>query len=122
MINVILLVNVAFFFLMGVTALARPANITAYFSLPGIPMDMRNEVRAVYGGFGIAVAGVLASAMQLDAVRSGALLTIGVALLGMAWGRAVSFAVDRNAGRWPVVFFGTEIVLGGSLLTALWMS
>lgn len=109
-------VNAVFFFIMGVVALARPHRITAYLSLPNISPPMRNEVRAVYGGFGVAVAGLLAAALFFEPIRVGVVLSIGVALLGMASGRVFSFLVDRNAGGYPLLFMFMEFGLAGLLL------
>ena len=43
------------FIAMGVMALLRPAQVLAYFGLHNLTPDLRNEVRAVYGGFGVAL-------------------------------------------------------------------
>ena len=52
------------FLLMGLGALWRPVLVTAQFGIPSLTRDGRNEVRAVYGGFGLAMALVLLAAMQ----------------------------------------------------------
>ena len=63
----------------------------------------------------VPVAVLLAVAAQNVGLRSGVLLAVAVALLGMAAGRVVSFCFER-AGRWPWVFLATESVLAGLLL------
>lgn len=103
---------VALFFLgMGVVALLRPAAVLAFFGIGTLPVDARNEVRAVYGGFGVAIAAVLVMALRDDALRDGVLVAVAVALVGMAAGRVVSALVDRRVGQWPAVFFGVELGL-----------
>jgi hypothetical protein len=105
---------VALFFLgMGVVALVRPDAILAFFGIRSLPVDARNEVRAVYGGFGVAVAGLLVMALRDEALRAGVVMAVAIALLGMASGRIVSAAIDRRIGRWPAVFFCVELGLAG---------
>lgn len=113
--------NAAFFILMGLVGLIRPVAITSPFALVSLPVDMKNEVRAVYGGFGVAVAGLLLAALIAEPIRLGVLVTVAVALLGMATGRVISFGVDRSAGRYPVVFLFVELGLAGSLFAAAFM-
>lgn len=114
--DVIVYFAAAFFFGMGAMALIKPPSITGMLSLPVIPSDMRNEVRAVYGGFGVAMAAVLVAATRVEDIRSGVLLTVGLALVGMGSGRAISFAVDRSTGGNPYLFMVGELLLGGALL------
>ncbi len=85
----------AFFFVMGGFALARPERILAYFGTPRLTRDGRNEVRAVYGGFGVAIGLILLATLWLPALREGILVTVGVALAGMALGRILSAIADE---------------------------
>lgn len=106
-----------FFLGMGVFALARPAALIRPFgiSLP-IP-ESRAEVRAVYGGFGLAIAGVLALAAADPGLRDGILVTVAAALGGMAFGRLVSGVVDRPEAFYPNWFyFIVEVVAAAALL------
>lgn len=108
-----------FFLGMGVFALARPADLIRPFgiSLP-IP-ESRAEVRAVYGGFGLAIAGMLALAAAGHPAREGILITVAAALGGMAFGRLVSGVVDRPKAFYPNWFyFIVEVVAAGALLWA----
>jgi hypothetical protein len=114
-----LVVLVAVFFLgMGVVALVRPERVTSLFGTPSLTVDGRSEVRAVYGGFGVAVAGLLVAALRWEALRLGALVSVGIALVGMALGRAISRVVDRSAGRFVWLFFFVELLLTTMLLIA----
>jgi hypothetical protein len=98
------------------TALIRPFGIT----LPSA--DARAEVRAVYGGFGVAVALVLIIAgFDLGGVRVGAVTAVAAALLGMAGGRLVARLVEVPRSFYPVWFyFWVEIAGAGALLLAAW--
>ena len=113
-----ILVNAVFFFLMGASALVRPRSVVSFVNLEPDTADARNEVRAVYGGFGIAIAVLLASAPSYPRFRDGVLIAVAVALLGMALGRLISFAIERP-GPWPVVFVVLESTLAALLLFSL---
>ena len=114
-------VPVALFFLaMGVVALATPARILRTFGVEVGTPEGRTEVRAVYGGFGVAVGVILVVAIAADDIRDGVFLAVAIALLGMAGGRAASSAMGERARLWPTwFFFGLEVVLAGLLLAAI---
>ena len=117
MLESVLVVGVALFFaLMGAYALVHPEQVVAVFGTRGLTVDGRNEIRAVYGGFGVAVAAALWVSLRAPAWAPGVLFAVALALLGMAGGRLVSLAVDRGLGGYPALFGATELVLGGSLL------
>ena len=117
----ILVAIVAIFFAgMGAAALVRPAVIWAPFGVEPTTPAARNEVRAVYGGFGIAIA-ILLVVVDTSAAgfRDGALVAVAAALAGMAAGRIVGFAVEpRGAGRFTVLFGVIEVVLALALVQA----
>ncbi|AHK32719.1 hypothetical protein OPAG_05601 [Rhodococcus opacus PD630] len=116
-----LIIAVALFFAgMGVYGLAVPARLVAPFGLSADSATSRSEVRAVYGGFGVAVAALLFfAAFDAYGIRSVASVTVAVALLGMAFGRVVSAVADRPTRFYPVWFyFVVELVLAGLLLSA----
>ena len=95
-----------FFAGMGIYALAAPAAVVRPFGTTLAGPASRSEVRAVYGGFGLAIAGVLAYAVvAADDVRTGILITVGVALAGMAVGRIVSAVVDDRTPFYPNWFY-----------------
>ena len=91
-----LYLGAALFAVMGVGALVVPDRVTEQFGIPPLSIAGRNEVRAVYGGFGIAMAAMLIVASTSTDLRLGVCLTIGVALIGMAVGRLVSAVIDRS--------------------------
>lgn len=95
-----------FFAGMGCYALAVPDAIIRPFGITLGSAAARSEVRAVYGGFGLAIAGVLGYAVVADsAVRTGILITVGAALAGMAFGRLVSAVLDERTAFYPNWFY-----------------
>ena len=110
----------AFFLAMGVVALWSPERIFSYFGVTSLPMDARNEVSAVYGGFGIAVAALLVGSRADPAWHQGVVLAIAVALLGMAAGRLVSRIKEGAIGFYPGLFLFVEISLATALGVSLW--
>jgi len=106
----------------GVAGLVAPARVLAIFGVTVGTADGRSEVRAVYGGFGLAVAAVLGvAAAGGGEAREGILVAIGVAAAGMAAGRLVARAVEPPSGFWPVWFwFWVEAAMGVALLCAAW--
>jgi uncharacterized protein DUF4345 len=105
---------------MGVFSLAVPAQVLAPFGVPVDTPDGRAEVRAVYGGFGLAVAALLGVAAGAGGhAREGIVLAIGVALAGMAFGRLAARAVERPSGFYPVwLFFWVEVAGAAALIAA----
>ena len=107
---------------MGLLALARPREVLAQFGVATETVEGRNEVRAVYGGFGLAVAALLAVAAVGDpATAEGILVAVAFALAGMAGGRLVGAALERPPGAYPVwVYFSIEVAGAAALLAAAW--
>lgn len=115
----VIVLTCVFFFGMGIFALARPAALIRPFGITLPIPESRAEVRAVYGGFGLAIAGVLAVAANDATLRDGILITVAAALGGMAFGRLASGVVDRPKAFYPNWFyFAVEAVAAGALLWA----
>lgn len=108
------------FALMGLVALARPRLVLDQFGVDAGTVEGRNEVRAVYGGFGLAIAVLLAVAALGDVGgRDGILIAVGVALAGMACGRLIGALAERPSGVYPVwVYFAIEVAGAAVLLAA----
>ena len=104
-----------FYLALGLAALARPATLLAGFGLPATGCDARNEVRAVYGGFPIAVAALAGWCLTGAEHAIGILLALAVATLGMAIGRTVSAVIDRGIGKLPATFTGIELIIAALL-------
>ena len=107
-----------FFLAMGTYALISPAALVAPFRLAAQSPESRSEIRAVYGGFGIAMAAVLGTAaLDIGGIRTGAVTAVGLALIGMAGGRLVSRLFDTAVRFYPIWFyFGIEVLTGTALL------
>jgi hypothetical protein len=118
--DTVIVAAAALFFLgMGVLALTSPATLVAPFGISLSGPEARLEVCAVYGGFGIAVAGLLGVAALDPAAHRGELLAVAVALFGMAGGRLLGRIRDRPSAFYPVWFyFWVEVVAGVLLLLA----
>jgi len=118
--DVLALVPAAFFAGMGAFALVRPARIVDRFSVEVASVDGRNEIRAVYGGFGLVVAGLLVWASLTEGSGDAWIPGIVAALcIGMAGGRLASFVADTTRGSavvWSflVVELALAAALGGS--------
>jgi uncharacterized membrane protein YeaQ/YmgE (transglycosylase-associated protein family) len=117
--TLVIVLAAVFFLGMGIFALVRPATLIRPFGITLPIPESRAEVRAVYGGFGLAIAGMLALAATGHSAREGILITVAAALGGMALGRLISGVVDRPKAFYPNWFyFIFEIVVGTALLWA----
>ena len=117
MASVVLGVVGVFFLGMGLYGLAAPASLIKPFGVVLDRPEARAEVRAVYGGFGVAVAGVLGYGLVQPHLRSGIVLTVAVALAGMALGRVISALCGDRTSFYPNWFYGlVEIVAAAALL------
>ncbi|RDH74443.1 DUF4345 domain-containing protein [Mycolicibacterium moriokaense] len=113
----VILVVAVFFLGMGIYALVLPQKLIRPFGIALESPVARSEVRAVYGGFGLAVAAVLGwAAFRGGDVGKGILITVGVALAGMALGRIVSAIFGERTSFYPNWFYCiVEAVAGGAL-------
>ncbi|HEX4358660.1 MAG TPA: DUF4345 domain-containing protein [Pseudonocardia sp.] len=117
----VLIALVAVFFLgMGLFGLFAPAALIRPFGISLTGPEARTEVRAVYGGFGVATGVLLAfAAAGAPSLRPGAILAVAAALGGMAFGRLVARAVDRPTGFYPSwLYFWVEAVAAGLLVAS----
>lgn len=109
-----------FFAGMGCYALVAPAAIIRPFGITLGSAAARSEVRAVYGGFGLAIAGVLGyAAVAGGDVRTGILIAVGAALAGMALGRLVSAVLDDRTAFYPNWFYCLVEALAAAALFAI---
>jgi hypothetical protein len=109
-----------FFAGMGIYALAAPAAITLPFGITLGEAASRSEIRAVYGGFGLAIAGVLVFAIvEQGNIRTGILIAVGAALAGMAFGRLFSAVVDTRTAFYPNWFYCLVEAVAAAALFAI---
>lgn len=111
----------ALYFFMGFKGLFDPAGVGSIFGMEDLTGAVRNEFRAVYGGFGVAFAGLLLYAwfVLVGERRSAILLCLSILTFGMAAGRVVSFAMEQPGNSYPMIFLVTEILLGAAMF---WLS
>jgi hypothetical protein len=101
---------------MGLVALAAPERISAINGTPTLTVAGRNEIRAVYGGFGVVIAGMLCWGLADHAMRAGVLLTVGAAFAGMAFGRLAAAVIERPERFYPSWFYCVlELAMAGVL-------
>ncbi len=114
--TVIIVVGV-FFLGMGLYALAAPAALARPFRIVVVSAEGRSEIRAVYGGYGIATAAVLATAaVDIGDIRTGAVITVAAALAGMALGRLFSRVADKATAFYPIWCYFWVEATGAALL------
>ena len=104
--------------LMGLGAIIVPIRVTRQFDILELTAAGRNEVRSVYGGFGVAMAVMFALALWRPELRNGICLTAAAALAGMAGGRLLSALIDRKIARYPLFYLCLEAVVASLLLYA----
>jgi hypothetical protein len=112
---------IAVFFLgMGIYALAAPAALVRPFGITLGESASRSEVRAVYGGFGLAIAGVLVVAAIADGdLRRGILIAVGAALAGMAFGRLAAAVLGDRTAFYPNWFYCLVEAVAAAALFAI---
>jgi|GEM_PF-288651 hypothetical protein len=99
------------FAVMGIGALIKPTLVTAQFGILALDSAGRNEVRAVYGGFGLMMSVALLVAIGSETLRAGILIAVACALGGMAAGRVLSTVIDRTLDKWPMRYLLLEAVV-----------
>jgi hypothetical protein len=114
----IVVVVVAVLFLgMGLYGLAAPAALVRPFGTVLPEPASRAEVRAVYGGFGLAIASILTlAATRTGDVRVGIVITVAAALTGMAFGRIVSVLLGDRTSFYPNWFYFLVEAVGAGVL------
>ena len=118
MARAVVLAVAALFLGMGGYGLVAPAALIRPFGV-GLPgPEARTEIRAVYGGFGVAMAAVLTvAAVRPGPAATGAVTAVAAALLGMAGGRLLARLAEAPVAFYPSWFyFWVELVAGGALL------
>lgn len=103
-----LYVVVLFLLVQGLLALASPEMVLELTGTHGGSPPARNEIRAVYGGIGLAGAGLLLASGWMaegETVR----WTLGLLCLGMGASRAAGLVMDWPKAALPVVYLVLEL-------------
>jgi hypothetical protein len=117
MTTMVLIVVAMFFLAMGIYAFLAPAALARPFRITIDTPEARAEIRAVYGGFGVAVAVVLTvAALDVGGLRTGIVMTVAAALAGMALGRLISRLADKPTPFYPIWFYFCVEGIGAALL------
>ncbi|GBF49476.1 hypothetical protein LPTSP4_09890 [Leptospira ryugenii] len=95
---------------MGISAFPNPVWITKQFGISELTASGKNEVRAVYGGFGLCMSLALILAYCIPEIRNGVCITVALALFGMSLGRMVSAAMDRSIAKLPAFYGAIELI------------
>ena len=119
MIGVPVVLAALFYAALGLVALIRPGQILLGFGIEANGTDARNEIRAVYGGFPLALAAALVIGLYVPTWRSGILVCAALSTGGMTTGRAISAIIDRRIGRLPLLFLGIELVIAALIALPL---
>ncbi|WP_414935861.1 DUF4345 domain-containing protein [Amycolatopsis sp. cmx-11-51] len=112
---------VAVFFLgMGLLGLVAPGRLIRPFGITLDSATARTEVRAVYGGFGVAIAVLLGfAAFDVGGIQRGAAIAVAVALAGMAFGRLVARFAERPERFYPSwLYFWVELIMAALLVVS----
>lgn len=99
----------AFYAGLGAAAFARPELIPATFGGTAPTADARSEVRAVYGGLPLAIAGCLV-------LRPSTAPTIAVLTAGMGVARAASAAMEEQSRPVTPAFVAIEAAVAAALV------
>ncbi|KZB82139.1 DUF4345 domain-containing protein [Amycolatopsis regifaucium] len=113
---------VAVFFLgMGLLGLIAPRRLIRPFGITLDSATARTEVRAVYGGFGVAIAVLLGfAAFDVGGIQRGVAIAVAVALAGMAFGRLVARFAERPERFYPSwLYFWVELVMAALLVVSV---
>ena len=108
-----------FFLIMGLWALFLTDS---FADLVGFSLDVYrgpNEIRAVYGGFGIAMAIMAWGAVFSSPPALGLLTALAIALVGMAAGRMVSMMIEGGVPIYGLLAGTGELALACALFWSI---
>ncbi len=114
-----IIASALFYAVIGVNAVLRPRDLLQGFGITAESADSRNEIRAVYGGFPLVVAGLLLFSLGGSELGPGILFALALASAGMAGGRIVSAVIDRRMGRHPAIFTVLELIVAALIANGI---
>ncbi len=104
---------------MGMIACYDPDIIARLFYTQPSTIDLRNEIRAVYGGYGLITAILLIISLLEKPGIVMIRLVIGLHLVGMAFTRIISTFIDGVPGAYPQILLLIQIIAGLLLLLTI---
>jgi hypothetical protein len=107
-----LVIGLLAFAAMGGLLLWQPQYISRVTNMELTTAESRSETRAVYGGFGVAIALALFIALVYSPLRGGVMMTVGLALIGMAAGRGYAAWLERPTSQIIWGLLAGEAILG----------
>ncbi|MEU7531764.1 DUF4345 family protein [Saccharothrix sp. NPDC042600] len=117
--NIPLVIAATFFVAMGIYALLAPKALVRPFGITIDTPEARSEIRAAYGGFGLAVTtALIVAALNVGGLRTGMVMAVAAALAGMALGRLLSRLTDQPTPFYPIWFYSCVEAAGATLLAA----
>jgi hypothetical protein len=108
--NTLLRVSAICYSAIGAAGLLTPERIPAVFGGEAATPDARTEVRAVYGGIPMVIAGLVMTRPRQSALPAAALSA------GMALGRLTGMSVEKQSSQATRFFLGVEVALALALL------
>lgn len=109
--NLALYPVIIFFLVMGIVSLYDPATPPALFGITQTTADFRNEVRAIYGGYGLFVGFMLIASFYSHRLRPGIRVAVALSVCGMAFGRIVSVIIEPTDSTMPITFIFVELAM-----------
>jgi len=108
--NPLLKVSAICYSAIGAAGLLTPDRIPAAFGGEAATPDARTEVRAVYGGIPLAIAGLVMTRPRQSAFPAATLSA------GMALGRLTGMSLEKQSSPATRFFLGVEVALALALL------
>lgn len=108
--NTLLKASAVSYLVIGVAGLLKPERIPALFGGVANSPDARTEVRAVYAGIPLAIAGLVMTRPAQSALPGAALSA------GMAMGRLTGMSLEKQSSPATRFFLGVEATLALAML------
>lgn len=116
--TLLVIATAVLYFGIGLLALMAPAVMASFVGHDAVSRDAANEVRGMYGGLSLAIAGVLVATLNTPSGPAVQMM-MGVMLLGLMGGRVLSALIDGPPSRRMWSYAVLEIAFGVPLV---WLS
>lgn len=111
-----LLAGIGFYAGVGLAALVRPASVPALFGGLAPTASSRTEIRAVYGGLPLAMAGLVVAGSRDGAGDVGTIEAVAALSAAMAAGRVIGTLIEGEADRVTRSFVVLEALTAAALV------